>query len=160
MKQMQRKVFMKKSVFILGVVIAAFFLQVNFNFVKAAGPTTTTGSGLVACGKDADHMCTLCDIIVTINTIIQYLMKISIGVALAVFTAAGIMYISSAGGSKMIEMAKSAMKNATIGFIVVLAAYLIIDAVVLKSIGAQKDLNIGVTSWGTFDCNATKGNGG
>ena len=151
----------------VSVVAVMFFLQAaGAGFAKAAGVPLSNPApgGIITCGKSGQTeidpatrqtvpaMCHLCDIIAGMNVIIQYLMWLAIFVALAVFTAAGIMYIISAGGSKMIEMAKSAMKNAVIGFIVIFAAYLIIDGIVLRSLGAYPDLGIKVTSWGQFVC--------
>jgi hypothetical protein len=98
-------------------------------------------------------MCTLCDLIKGINDIVQFLMKISIGIALLAITIGGILYIVSSGDSGMMDKAKSAIKNALIGFIIVFSAYLIVNTTIVY-LGTKTDLGISA-HWGTFDCNRT-----
>lgn len=113
--------------------------------------TASNDAGIISCGRSGRPMCTICDIIAGMNTIIQYLIKISIGLALAVMTIAGIIYIVSAGDTGIIGTAKSAMKNAVIGFFVVLGAWVIVNTLI-TSLGAKPDLGIQVTGWGNFQC--------
>jgi hypothetical protein len=152
-----KNIMRSKKALSVSLFVVCISLFVGFVFI---GSEAKAAESIIACGKTKDTMCTLCDIIKTIHTVIDYLMKIAIAIALAVFTAAGIMYIVSAGGSTMINMAKSAMTNALIGFIVLFCAFLIIDGIVIPALGANKDLGIGVTGWGKFDCTANKGVGG
>ncbi len=114
---------------------------------------TTDNSGLIKCGRPGQNMCTLCDLIKGINDIVQFLMKISIGIALLAITIGGILYIVSSGDSGMMDKAKSAIKNALIGFIIVFSAYLIVNTTIVY-LGTKTDLGISA-HWGTFDCNRT-----
>ncbi|HOF42480.1 MAG TPA: pilin [Candidatus Moranbacteria bacterium] len=116
------------------------------------GETTDT-SGIIKCGRPGQNMCTLCDLVKGINDIVQFLMKVSIGIALLAITIGGILYIISSGDSGMMDKAKSAIKNALIGFIVVFSAYLIINTTIVY-LGTKADLGISA-HWGTFDCNRT-----
>ncbi|MEI8344259.1 MAG: pilin [Candidatus Moraniibacteriota bacterium] len=117
-------------------------------------PGTTASGGIISCGRGGQPMCTLCDLIIGIHAIIIYLLKIAIGLALTIFTVAGVMYIVSVGNSGMIELAKGAMKNAILGFVIILAAWLMINTLLLV-IGARTNLGItGVTVWGKFECAA------
>lgn len=111
---------------------------------------TTDNSGIIKCGRPGQPMCKLCDLISGFNNIIQYLMKIAIGVALLAITIGGILYIISTGDSGLMEMAKSSIKNAAIGFALVLAAYLIVNTTIVY-LGTEEDLGINA-SWGTFNC--------
>lgn len=121
--------------------------------------TTTNNTGIITCGRPGQEMCTLCDLIKGMNTIIQYLMKLAIGVALLAMSIGGVMYIVSAGDSDLIKQAKSTMKNAAIGFVIIFAAFLIIDTTI-NYIGAKKNaagastFGMNIVSWGKFDCNA------
>ena len=129
----------------------AFFLVILIFGVSVANAS----GGIVPCGGTGQSMCTICDLIKGLNDIIQYLLRIAVGLALTIFTVAGVMYIVSVGNSGTTEMAKNAMKNAIIGFVIILVAWLAID-ILLNVVGAKADLGItGVTKWGTFDCNAT-----
>lgn len=120
-----------------------------------SGQGIDSGNGIVQCGRPGGKMCTLCDLIAGFNTIIKYLIKIGIGVALLAMAVGGVFYIVSAGESAMMEMAKSAIKNAAIGFVIVLAAWLIVNTLI-SALGASGTLGMSsTTTWGDFDCNAT-----
>jgi len=65
----------------------------------------------------------------------------------------GVLYVVSVGEPGIVEMGKKAMKNAIIGFVVALSAYLIVN-VVMTYIGTNTDLGIGVQGWSQFNCSA------
>jgi len=116
---------------------------------------TATGGGIVTCGRSGGTMCTLCDLIKGISDIVKYLRNIAIGIAVLALTIGGVMYVVSAGEPGMIEMAKTTMKNAGIGLVIVLAAYLVISTTILY-IGTKSDLGIGASWYSfTFDCGTT-----
>ena len=115
-------------------------------------PGTTDAGGIVPCGRGGQNMCTLCDLIRGLNVIIQYIMKIAIGVSLLAIAIGGILYTISAGESAAMEKAKSTIKSAIFGFVIILAAWLIINTAI-SALGANIDLGIGVTGWGEFKCN-------
>lgn len=117
------------------------------------GVSVNAAGGVVKCGRPGGKMCTLCDLIKGINDIVQYLMKIAIGVALLAMAIGGVMYVISAGESAMMENAKTAIKNAAIGFVVVFAAYIIVNTTILL-LGAKSDLGINAR-WETFDCDSS-----
>lgn len=119
-------------------------------------PGTTEPGGIIKCGRGGQNMCTLCDMIKGFYDIIDYIMKIAIGVALVAIAIGGILYTVSAGDSGAAEKAKTTIKNALIGFIIVFSAWLIVNTTI-RAIGARSDLGINVTGWGDFDCNANKG---
>jgi hypothetical protein len=112
-----------------------------------------TKAALVPCGKKADgNMCTLCDLIVGIQSLTNYLLGIMVVLAILAITIGGILYIVSAGTPALTTMAKAAIKNALIGIAICLLAFLIITTVM--SVLAAKD-NLGVsraTNWYTFTC--------
>lgn len=115
-------------------------------------------AALVTCGTGSS-MCTLCDMIKGMNIIIKFLMNLAVGVALLAFAIGGVMYVISAGEKGMIEMGKSAMKNAAKGFVIIFAGYLIIN-MTISYLGAKTDINgnptfgMNITSWGNFECTA------
>ncbi len=117
-------------------------------------PGTATGGGIVTCGRAGGTMCTLCDLIKGIYDIVNYLMKIAIGIAVLAICIGGVLYVVSAGEPGLVEIGKKAIKNAIIGFVITLAAVLIIDTLILY-IGAQSDLGISA-DWKTFSVDCTK----
>jgi hypothetical protein len=122
-------------------------------------PGTTEGTGIVSCGRAGQDMCTLCDLIRGMNIIINYLMKLAIGVALLAMAIGGVMYIVSAGDTGQAGKAKSAITNAAIGFVIIFSAFLIINTTInyigsIKDASGQSTFGMNITSWGNFDCTA------
>jgi len=108
-------------------------------------------AAVITCGTGQD-MCTLCDLIAGMNRIIQYLMKLAIGVALLAMTIGGVMYVVSAGDKGLADKAKGAITNAVVGFAIIFAGWLIINTTITY-IGSYTNLGIqGVGSWGNFEC--------
>lgn len=116
-------------------------------------PGTTEPGGIVQCGRPGQNMCTLCNMIEGMRIIIDYLMKIAVGVALLAMAIGGVMYIVSAGSSGLADMGKKAITNAAIGFVIIFAAYLIVNTVFLY-LGTKPGLGFGVVEWGKFECAA------
>jgi hypothetical protein len=121
------------------------------------GTSIAPNDGIVKCGRPGQPMCTLCHLIAGFNVIIQYIMKIAIGVALLALAIGGVMYVISAGESAMMEMAKTTIANAAIGFVIVFAAFLIVNTSMqylgtIKNAAGEPTLGINITSWGNFDC--------
>lgn len=113
---------------------------------------SNANAALVTCGTGQD-MCTLCDLIAGMNRIIQYLMKLAIGVALLAMTIGGVMYVVSAGDKGFADKAKGAITNAAWGFVIIFAGWLIINTTITY-LGTYTNLGIqGVGSWGNFECN-------
>lgn len=115
--------------------------------------TTGADSKFVKCGRSGQRMCTLCDLIAGLNNIIQYIMKISIGVGILAFAAGGVMYILSGADPGMKGKANDTMYYAGLGFVIIFTSWLIVNTVIV-SLGSYSDLGIGVTSWGQFECKA------
>lgn len=89
-------------------------------------PSVSSAAGFVTCtGADCD----LCDLILMINTIIDWLTMLSMTIATILFAYAGFKLTSSAGNSGAVSQAKEMMVNVVIGVIIILAAFTIIDTV-------------------------------
>ena len=82
-------------------------------------------------------------------------MKITIGLALLAMAIGGVLYIVSAGESSAMEKAKSTIKSAAIGFVIIFAAWLIVNTTI-SYLGVSGTLGMNsTTTWGQFDCSAT-----
>ena len=86
--------------------------------------------GIVPCGKDASDKCTICDLVEGIHRIVQFFVRLMVITATVVIIVAGIMYIVSTGNPSMITLAKTAMKNALVGIIIILTAFMMITFIV------------------------------
>jgi hypothetical protein len=138
--------------------VAAPAPATNLSGSAVPGSVTDPG-GIVQCGRTGQNMCTLCELIKGFHDIIIYIMKIAIGVALVAIAIGGVMYVVSAGDTGAIDTAKTTIKNALIGFVIIFAGYLIINTTILY-LGSQTDANgnatfgFTITSWGNFECEA------
>jgi len=97
-------------------------------------------AGLIPCGKtvndpDTDWNecvpCTLCSLLLMGQLIIEFLVKIAAILALISITFAGLLYMFAAGSSGAIEKAKSMMKYALLGFVLVFIAWAIVDSILI-----------------------------
>ena len=110
-------------------------------------PGSTESGGLVQCGRGGQRMCTLCDLIVGINILIKYGFRISIFVALAAITIAGVLYIVGE-----VDRAKAILWDTLKGIVFVFAAWLIVNYVMIL-LGTKTNLGITqVGSWSNFQC--------
>lgn len=114
-----------------------------------------TNAALVPCGKQGEGMCTLCDLVLGIHSLANYIISIMVVLAVLAITIGGIMYIVSIGNPSVMNMGKAAIKNALIGIAICLLAFLIISTIM--NLLAQKNLGIErVGNWYTFECSPKK----
>ncbi len=142
---------MKKFLFSLTLILVLAF---------SLFPAVSNAAGLVPCGGTGQDMCTLCHLIVGIQGIITFGFKIMVIIGIIMLVAAGILYIVSAGNEGMMETAKSLIKNALIGFTLILTAWLIVTTTMWIMGTKEKSdsagggvLGIGIEGWNTFTCN-------
>lgn len=130
----------KKAILILlSVLFVATLLFFAVNNAYAQGPVCTSG-GLIPCGRSCDDLttdwiesdaCTLCSLILMGQLIIEFLVKITAVLALIMITFSGLLYMFAAGSSGAIEKAKSMMKYALLGFVLVFIAWAMIDSILI-----------------------------
>lgn len=94
--------------------------------------------GLIPCGKNCDdpdtawietNKCDLCSLFLMGQIFIEFLVKISGVAALIAIAIGGFMYVFAAGSQSSIEKAKSMIKYALLGFIVVFIAWAVVDSI-------------------------------
>jgi len=130
---------------------------VNYNVQDIIGayekvsPVCADGSTvghLVPCARHCDNPetpndetepCSVCHLIVLGHNIVKYVLFISVFIALAVITFAGVIYITSAGDQGMISTAKGALKAALFGMIFVLAAWVIVNTLITIFLPVNND---------------------
>jgi len=123
-------------------------------------PSVTNAAGLIPCGGRNENPCTICYLIVGFNGIINKMLYLSFFIALAVLAFASVMYIVSAGDSGATGMAKNAMKNATIGIVVMFSAWIIVNYT-MQLLGTKPGLGIeNIGGWDKFQCEGQVANTG
>jgi hypothetical protein len=127
----------------------------------AAQPTAPS-SGLVPCGYGAfdpngangassSTGCQACNLAQLIQNIMTFAIGIAIPIAAALFAYAGFLYITSATNTGNIAKAKGIFKDAFIGFLIAICAWLIINTL-LHVIFSQGTFASG--NWFTIQCSA------
>lgn len=111
--------------------LLALFFSAAFSLV----PASPAEAQLVPCGRSGGSAaqnapCTMCHLVVGINEVMRFILRIMTIVAIAIIFAMGILYIVSAGNPGMIGMAKKGITAALIGFAIILAAFLIVNTVI------------------------------
>jgi hypothetical protein len=98
-------------------------------FVRAADPIIPKGScGETLPGGGVNRECGYEDLIKLVNNIIDWIIIISAPVAAGVFAWAGITYMTT-GVADQKSYAKSMMTKVFIGFVVILAAWIIVTTI-------------------------------
>ena len=118
------------------VVVVSFFAAL-FLFL----PIFVAAQGLVPCGDTgnlkpgtpeyyaAATSCQACNVVDLIQEIINFMLGLSIPIAIGLFAYAGFLYFSSAEKPDNIKKAKNIFKSAFIGFVIALSGYMIVNTV-------------------------------
>ncbi len=88
---------------------------------------------LVPCGTgsgDAFEQCTLCDIIVLINNIVEFLLfDLGLPIGVIALLIAGYFFLTASGSEQKIQQGKDTLKYAILGLVIAFGAWLIIDTI-------------------------------
>ena len=139
-----------KSIFVMsGLVFLTFVIPVEF----------VLADGLVPCGRGGigpgSEACNTCHIVQLGNTLVNWLIGI-ITVLFGVLVAvAGFGLVTSQGNPSALQSAKERFANALIGFVIVLASWLIVDTLMRGLVGQDGIVNGEVTGglfWADLKC--------
>ncbi|HWB34047.1 MAG TPA: transglycosylase SLT domain-containing protein [Candidatus Paceibacterota bacterium] len=105
----------------------------------SANTSNTQGTGLVPCGGPDDPIgCQACNVVDLLNGLINFIIEVSIPLAMALFAYAGVLYFTSAmGGTENISKAKSIFRNVIFGFVITLGSYLLVETVLHSILSAD-----------------------
>lgn len=109
---------MKQKGKIIAVVLLSLLMLVQV--AKAQG------GGLVGCVND----CTLKQLVDVVIRVINYLLSLAGFVAMIFIVWSGWGMVNSGGNEEKITAAKASFSNAIIGFFLILAAYVLLDAII------------------------------
>jgi len=73
--------------------------------------------------------CNFCAMLAMANNLINLLFQLLVIVAVILIVVAGFKLVTSAGNTQALESAKSMLTNVIIGFVIVMAAWLIVDTI-------------------------------
>jgi len=115
-----------------------FTLQ-NLKVVYGELIPISTG-GIVPCGRNDDNPdtpwkedvpCNACHLILMIQLIVDFLLKLVGVVALFVIVVSGLVYMLSVGNSSRMESAKTAVKYSLVGFSVIFVAWAVVSTILI-----------------------------
>jgi len=148
------------------------FLFLLIGFAKAdcdSGPTYTCPAGipcpggecqggLVPCGRTCDDPCTkncecapctLCHLFVLFKRIVDFLtINIVFPLAILMIVVGGVMFLTAGGDPGRIGNAKKILTATVIGLAIILAAWLIVDTVIMFLVPSSSPFQ----NWETIDC--------
>jgi hypothetical protein len=119
-----------------------------FTAVFFVMPEQTLAQGIVECGAK-DDMCQTCDFIQLGNNILRWIIGVMSSVCAIVIVIAGFKMVMAGGNSGAISEARSMITNTLIGFIILLAAWLIVDTVMKTFVGDEIP---GFGPWNEIEC--------
>jgi hypothetical protein len=105
--------------------------------------------GLVPCGRTGQDDCQTCHVVQLVSGVNAWLVGILAIVATIMFVIAGFRLVTSNGNPGVLQDAKSMIINVAIGFVIVLAAWLLLD-LFMKSL--LSDTQQGLGPWNEIAC--------
>ncbi len=108
--------------------------------VLAFIPLAASAAGLVPCGGDGEHPCSVEDMFTLAAKLISFLLAMSGVYAVFWMVVSAVNMTLSAGNGEAYGKAKTGMTNAIIGFIIVLLAFAIVNTLVNNVFQAHVNL--------------------
>ena len=127
---------------------------VLFAFLLLFLPDSALSAGLVTCDGSIASPCDFCAFMTMVNELIKWLFTILTLLAVMMMMYAGFKLVVSQGNSSAWGEAKGMLTNIIVGFVIVLAAWLIVDTL-MKMLA---DSSAGLGMWNTLICGSTSAN--
>ena len=118
--------------------IVQLLLLVALVFITT--PTTTNAAGLttvVPCGNSGQAACTVCDLAKLAQNILNDAIYLAVFLSAMLFAWAGFLYLTNVANSGQHSRAVEVFKNVTIGLVIILAAWLVVDVLMRTLVGAS-----------------------
>jgi hypothetical protein len=114
-------------------------------------PLMTFADGLVPCGGPGESACEACHVVELLNGLLDWLVAILAVVFALIVVTAGFKLVTSSGNVAAKATAKSMITNAFVGFVIVLAAWLLID-LGMKMLVSDAGVDVKLGSWNAVLC--------
>ena len=128
------KILKQKSILVLvllliisGVLLPVIDIQAAVSIIDQVRPE---------CKNVGD--CNFCDVMRVIYNVGRFIFSAMIGVAMILFLWAGIGLIMNWGNAEMISANKKLLVNTVAGLVIILLAWVLVDALLFLGLGAQK----------------------
>lgn len=104
---------------ILSLIFAGLFLS----------PLCSVGAGLVPCGGPGENPCTVCDLLILIQNIIDFVIKGAFIICIVLVIYGGFRWLLSLGKEANIALGQKTIISALFGLLIVLASWLIVHTI-------------------------------
>ncbi len=104
-----------------------FLLILGITFLLL--PLLASADGLVPCGGPGEAECTACDLLVLLQNVIKFGIKMASLIVIVFVVYGGFRWILSGGNQAQIQAGHKAIMGAIIGFIIILSAWIIVNTV-------------------------------
>jgi len=100
-----------------------------FIFIILLLPLISQGGGLVHCGGPNENPCTACDLLVLLQNVLQFAIKIAFLGVIVMVAYGGARWIFSFGNEANIKAGQKIITSAFIGILIILSAWLIVNTI-------------------------------
>jgi hypothetical protein len=114
-------------------------------------PSLTLAAGLVPCGGEGEPVCQACHAVDILNGVLDWLVGVLSVVFALIVMVAGFNLVTSTGNTSTKEKAKSMITNAFVGFVIVLAAWLLIDYG-MRFLVSDEGASVPFGTWNSVQC--------
>ncbi|OGZ62124.1 MAG: hypothetical protein A3H51_03200 [Candidatus Spechtbacteria bacterium RIFCSPLOWO2_02_FULL_38_8] len=122
---------------VLFVSVLLFLISLLFSPQIGLAVADTRGGGFVDCGG-TENPCTMGDFLAMIHRVVDFaIYKLAPLFVVIMIVVGGFFYLTSAGNTGQTSKGKSLIKNAVIGYAIVLSAWLIVNTI-LTAIGVAQ----------------------
>jgi hypothetical protein len=116
-------------------------------------PLVTFAAGLVPCGGPDESACEACHVVEMLNGLLDWLIGILAVVFALIVVTAGFNLVTSSGNVAAKAKAKSMITNAFVGFVIVLASWLLVDLGMKMLVSDDGDAAVKLGVWNEVECN-------
>ncbi len=113
-------------------------------------PFLSLAASLVPCGGPGESACEYCHLMELVSNVVNWLVGILTIIATILFMWAGFRLVTSVGGVEAKTAARKTISNTFVGFVIVLAGWIIIDFVMKSLIVGSFSTSFG--PWDDFQC--------
>jgi len=108
-------------------------------FLLLLAPILTSAAGLVPCGGPNEPACTACHLLVLVQNVLDFALKMAFLIIIGFIVYGGFRWIFSLGKEENLKAGQQIITNAIIGLIIILSAWIIVNTVfwIIKEMGGD-----------------------
>jgi len=123
----------------LNISIIFFLLILLSTPILTNAANTTSTAGLVPCGGPGEKACTVCDLLVLAQNVLEFALKMAFLIIIGFIVYGGFRWIFSLGKEENLKAGQQIITNAIIGLVIILTAWIIVNTVfwAIKQMGGD-----------------------